>query len=400
MNILKGYKVICRAKRLLRPLAYFTLFLLVSTNLRADELVLVVGVGGEEAYAKQFEQWAQSWQSVAQESQFKLHRIGPGAEKTPHAVPESSGNEGSLNDKQHLQQLLSDLATADTAPLWVVMIGHGTFQQGLANFNLRGPDISADEFAESLKPAERPLVLIHAFSSSGPWLAKLSGKDRIIITATRGGDEQNFSRFGQFLASAISDTTADLDHDLNVSLLEAFIKASSDTARFYENEGRLQTEHPLIDDNGDALGTPPTFFRGVRIVQQATNNKAPDGQRALTTLTRRSEWTQQFSAEQKQQISILETQINELRQKKETLEEDDYFAQLEPLLVELARVELGDSGELGEPAEAEDGAEPGGAATPPKSPKSSAAPDDDSADADSPQPPASIDEADKTDQSR
>lgn len=340
MKILRCYMPTCLAPKFLRPTIFVIFLSLVSPILRADELVLVVGAGGEEAYAKQFEQWAQNWQDLAEESNFKLHRIGPGAEATSTASPESPLNDSSLNDKQRFQQLLLDLANLETDPLWIVMIGHGTFQQNLANFNLRGPDISADAFAESLKPIQRPLVLIHAFSSSGPWLAKLSGKKRIVITATRGGDEQNFSRFGQFLSSAISDPNADLDHDLNISILEAFLKASSNTTRFYENEGRLQTEHPLIDDNGDELGTPPTFFRGVRVVQKAMDNKSPDGQLASTAFTRRSQLTQQLSAEQKQQILQLETQISDLRQKKETVQEDDYFAQLEPLFIQLAKIEL------------------------------------------------------------
>jgi hypothetical protein len=33
-------------------------------------------------------------------------------------------------------------------------------------------------------------------------------------------------------------------------------------AEFYEADGRLATEHALLDDNGDSLGTPADFFRG------------------------------------------------------------------------------------------------------------------------------------------
>lgn len=312
--------------------------LLATNSLPADDMVLVVGAGGEEIYSEQFQQWAENWQKLATDSKIELHRVGPGADASTSAAEDQS-----LNDKQRLRNVITELATTNTEPLWIVMIGHGTFQQGLANFNLDGPDISADEFEQILKPIERPLILLHTFSASGPWLPKLSGKSRMVVTATRGGDEQNFSRFGKFLSAAITDSASDLDHDKNISILEAFLKASSDTTQFYETEGRLQTEHPLIDDNGDALGTPPTFFRGVRVAQKAADDNTPDGQRALTMLVRRSELNQQLSDEQKLQILKLDAKISELRQLKSSLAEDEYFAQLEPLVLELARVELGEA---------------------------------------------------------
>ncbi len=46
---------------------------------------------------------------------------------------------------------------------------------------------------------------------------------------------------------------ADLDKDGQVSLLEAFLIASRRTLEFYKVEGRIATEHALIDDNGDGL---------------------------------------------------------------------------------------------------------------------------------------------------
>ena len=38
--------------------------------------------------------------------------------------------------------------------------------------------------------------------------------------------------------------------------LEAFLFASRKTTEFYKAENRLATEHALIEDNGDGLGTP------------------------------------------------------------------------------------------------------------------------------------------------
>src|SRR5213076_1421481 len=133
-------------------------------------------------------------------------------------------------------------------------LGHGTFDRRSAKFNLRGADLSADELAKWLAPVHRPLVVIDAASASGPFIKALSGPDRVIVTATRSGDEQNATRFGGFLADAVSDPLADLDKDGQTSLLEAFLVAAKRVDASYTEAGLLATEHALLDDNGDGLG--------------------------------------------------------------------------------------------------------------------------------------------------
>ena len=48
----------------------------------------------------------------------------------------------------------------------------------------------------------------------------------VVLTATKSGDEINFARLGDYLSQAILDLSSDLDKDSQVSLLEAFLKAS------------------------------------------------------------------------------------------------------------------------------------------------------------------------------
>ena len=155
-------------------------------------------------------------------------------------------------------------AEQQTSPLWIVLLGHGTFTRGVAKFNLRGPDVSAEELAEWLQPHTRPVVVVNCASASGPFVNRLSGKNRIVVTATKSGTEQNFARFGKYFAQAIAAPDSDLDHDDEVSVHEAFLRAAADVREFYEAESRIATEHALIDDNGDGRGTPSTMFRGTR----------------------------------------------------------------------------------------------------------------------------------------
>ena len=161
-----------------------------------------------------------------------------------------------------------------------MLIGHGTFDGHTAKFNLRGPDVTAEELAEWLKPLKRPLAVINCASASAPFINRLAGENRVVITATKSGDEQNFARFGQYISAAIADPAADLDKDGQVSLLEAYLTACRQVAEFYEQEARLATEHALLDDNGDGLGTPAAWFRGLRATQRAKDGAALDGTRA------------------------------------------------------------------------------------------------------------------------
>ena len=108
-------------------------------------------------------------------------------------------------DRERLRTALAEKGTAGLEPLWVVLIGHGTFDGREAKFNLRGPDVTDIELAEWLKPIRRPLAIINGASASGPFLNRLSGEGRVVVTATRSGDEQNFARFGGYIAEAIAD---------------------------------------------------------------------------------------------------------------------------------------------------------------------------------------------------
>ena len=219
-----------------------------------------------------------------------------------------------------------------------MLIGHGTFDGKTARFNLRGDDISADEFAQWLAPVERPLAVINCASSSGPFLAALSGPKRAVVTAARSGHEVNFARFGEHLASSIGDLAADLDKDEQTSLLEAFLAASAKTREFYASEGRLATEHSLLDDNGDKLGTPGDWFQGNRAIKSAKDGATLDGPVAGQFVLVKSSREQQLPESVRVRRDELESQLAALRKRKSELAEAEYLKQLEPLLVELARL--------------------------------------------------------------
>src|SRR5262249_11540634 len=142
-------------------------------------------------------------------------------------------NTDGRTDHDRLQEALQTEAKETPAQLWVVLLGHGTFDGKEAKFNLRGPDVSATELADWLKPFRRPVALIDTSSASAPFLNKLSAPGRVILTATRSGHEVNFARLGQYFSEAVADPEADLDKDGQTSLLEAYLIASRRVAEFY-----------------------------------------------------------------------------------------------------------------------------------------------------------------------
>ena len=295
------------------------------TNLSAHPtLILVIGAPGEAEFGSNFLQQATLWQKAA--TQGNCSRITIGLSEP-----------GQTNDCDLIRQTLVAEPKEGLSPLWLVMLGHGSFDGKEAKFNLRGPDISATELSLWLKPFKRSLILIDTSSSSAPFLTRLSATNRVIITATRSGHEQNFTRFGKFFAEAITDPASDLDKDGSISVLEAFLMASRQTAAFYKSEGRLASEHALLDDNGDGLGTPADWFQGLRAVKKPKDAAAVDGLLAQQIHLVGSDSDKALTPEQIARRDALERAVLLYREKKDKVPEDEYYRELEKLLLEVAR---------------------------------------------------------------
>jgi len=140
----------------------------------APTLLVVVGAAGEPEYADEFRRQADLWGKAVESARARLLRLG---DNPPDAA----------SDLDRLQQTLALEATNDVSPLWLVLIGHGTFDGKEARYNLRGPDFTASELAAWLKPCARPLILIDSTASSAPFVASLAATNRIVISATRSG---------------------------------------------------------------------------------------------------------------------------------------------------------------------------------------------------------------------
>jgi hypothetical protein len=289
-------------------------------------LIVVVGAAGDEQYGKIFAEEADQWHGTALLSGVELSIIGNGTDKS--------------GDKAALQAKLKQEAAAGDAPLWLVLIGHGTFDGRTAAFNLRGPDVSSAELAEWLKEVARPTIIVDTTAASAPFLTALSAPNRVVVTATKSGTERNYARFGRYFAKRVIDPAADLDKDERTSLFEAYLAAARDTAEFYKGEGRIQTEHPLLDDDGDGKGVRADFFVRGKLVKKPAGESGIDGDFSRRLALKPSANDALLTPAQLTQRDELEAELAELRARKAETPEPEYFAELERLLLKLARLQV------------------------------------------------------------
>ncbi len=288
-------------------------------------VIIVVGASGAPEYEEQFSHWAGLWRQACLKGNINPVFVGL------DTVQDS-------NDLDIIQEIIDNEQKEASVALWLVLIGHGTFDSKTAKFNLKGPDLSAKTLAEWLKPFKRPIVVVDTSSSSAPFLGELAGPNRVIITATKSGYELNYARFGQYFANALAEPEADLDKDGQTSLLETFLIASHRVAEFYEAEGRLATEHALLDDNGDGLGTSADWFRGIRPIKKPAENADLDGYHAHQFHLVNSDIEAKMPLELREKRNQLELEVIKLRDSKDNYSEDEYFSRLEKLLYEMAKI--------------------------------------------------------------
>tara|TARA_Y100001934_G_C12309009_1_gene753941 strand:- start:187 stop:1224 length:1038 start_codon:yes stop_codon:yes gene_type:complete len=287
-------------------------------------VLVVAGAGGEEEYGKLFAEWAETLAKAFEGNAAELVHITNGPEET--------------DARKTIETKLKLWAEAKRDEIWVLLVGHGTFDGKEAKFNLVGNDVSDKEFQHWLKPHEGPLVFINTSSCSAPFINALSGPNRVVATATKSGYEQNFCRFGGYMAAALGQAEADLDKDGAVSVLEAFLIASRQVGEYYRENDRLVSENALLDDNGDGRGTPADWFRGVRIERKARGNSTADGKLSRLVFPVVPPGEKDIPGPLREKRTGVEAKIETLRSLKKSLDADVYYRDLEKLFLELAAI--------------------------------------------------------------
>ncbi len=292
-------------------------------------LVVVHGIGGEPKFKDRFRTLSASLIDAATN---RYHvdpdRIVYLAESD--TLPRASAR----STKANIERVFGELgATVEAdARIFVVLIGHGSAVSGSPVFQIPGPDISAQAFADLLVPfATQEIVFVALASASGGFIPVLSGPRRIIVTATKSDFERNETIFPVHFVAALTGEDADVDQDERLSLAEAFHYAQRQVERAYQRENRLQTEHALLDDNGDGEGTgelSDTTLDGV----SARMTFFTDQEAVIAAVD-----DPELAGLLKQQRA-LEEDLARLRARKDEMEPEAYESELERVLLDIARV--------------------------------------------------------------
>ena len=129
---------------------------------QSRQVLVVAGAGGEEEYGELFAEWVETLAKAFEGNASELVHITNGSEET--------------GARKTIETKLKEWAEAEEREIWIVLVGHGTFDGKEAKFNLVGKDVSDKEFQHWLKPHDGPLVFINTSSCSAPFINALSGR--------------------------------------------------------------------------------------------------------------------------------------------------------------------------------------------------------------------------------
>jgi hypothetical protein len=303
---------------------------------------VISGLSGEPAYLERFHDWSSALVDAA------THRGGLPADNIWYLGEDPQQDAARIRGKSTKEEIGKVFEEIDARArpgdrVFVVLIGHGSYGSGESRFNLPGPDITAAEFSLMLdRFGEQQIVFVNTASASGGFIEAISGKNRIVVTATKSGMQNNETRFAEFFVDAFAQDGADVDKDKRISVLEAFEYARLQVAHVYEEGNQLQTEHALLDDNGDGQGA-----QRPEEAEKSAEGAAADGAVArLVFLAVTGEGSGATAGGEGvddpallalyAQKRGLEERIEALKQQKDGMAEDLYLQELEGLLLELA----------------------------------------------------------------
>lgn len=296
---------------------------------QTTHVAVVVGLAGDPEHGELFRRWAATLVDSA------TGRFGIARDHVVYLAEDPARDAGRATGKSTREEIerafaaLARSAGADDV-VFVVLIGHGTFDGKIAKFNLPGPDMTPGDFAPLLQALpSKHVVFVNTASASAPFLEGLSGPGRTIVTATRTGAERFATLFGGYFIDALTGDTADVDRSRRVTVLEAFDSAKRDVARAYEKEGLMLTEHPLLDDCGDREGSPTPTAEGkngriaavLSLGAAVSSEPLPDDPKLRALYLERRELEQRVEA-----LKLLKSGMDPAR----------YASQLERLLTDLA----------------------------------------------------------------
>lgn len=290
-------------RRMLRLLCILVIGTCANSAVMANATGLVVsGIGGNEEYAKQFEEQGQTIVNA-------LRTVSEKPDDFILLQAEQATRTALLAQIEKLANVKSD-------NFYLILLGHGTADAETWRFNLSGEDLTTDDLIGALAnvDAATQMVLLGT-SASGAVLDVLSQPGRYVVTATKSAGELNAVRFPEYLAKAMEADVADTDRNEILTLAEVFRYTNAQTQGYYEDQKLLASEHARL------TGDEPERLVLARL---GSLRAASDDPIVAKLLDERLQLEDEFLA---------------LKARKPTMQTTAFYEALEPLLVSIARLQ-------------------------------------------------------------
>jgi hypothetical protein len=285
--------------------------------------VIISGASGGEKYAEQMATWRADLKATL------TSRYGFKPEYVRMLVDETA-KDGERATADSVRKLFAEIKKGGAKDdfVFVVLLGHGTYDGDVAKFNLVGPDLTAKDWNDLLAGVQGRVTLVNTTEASFPFLESLTAKGRVVITATDSAAQKYATVFPEYFVKALKEASTDLDKNGRTSIYEVFAVASASTKQHYEQRGQLTTERAVLDDNGDGKG-------------REASADGPDGGVARIAYLDAEAIPANASPELAELIKrrrTLEAQAEEHKQLKGVMPDAEWQAQFEKLMLELAQV--------------------------------------------------------------
>lgn len=309
----------------MRVAASLVVALLLAQEARAEErwALILSGASGGPKYAEQMREWRTTLSAALVDRYgFTSGKVRMFSDETDKTGPQATAE----NVRRAIGELRKEMTRSDL--LLIVLLGHGTYDGDTAKFNLVGPDLTASDWASLLNGVPGRLVIVNTTEASFPFLERLSGANRVVITATDSAAQKYATVFPEYFSKAMSEASSDLDKNGRTSIFEVFEATSTAVKQHYEQRGQLTTERPIMDDNGDGVGreaeAPGPDGGLARLLYLDAETPAAANDPELAGLLRRRR--------------ELEGDAEALKLKKGTMPAPAWEAEYEKLMIELAKV--------------------------------------------------------------
>jgi hypothetical protein len=282
----------------------------------ADSSALIIqGSPGSEDHEKKFTKWATETRDVL------IADLGFAKDRVVLLSGEATRK---ASVEQAFGRIKQQIKPQDNFLL--ILIGHGSFDTDY-KLNIFGEDLKGKDYGfliDSLGATRT--IIVSSTPSSGGMFETMSGKNRVVLAASRSGEKEDTVFYEHFLAG-LKGNAADEDKDKKVSAWEAFKYASAGVERYYKEKTILLTEHAGLSGNGAPQVASSVAEQDAPVLARVT---ALNADRAVVVADSR---LQALLNERK----TIDQKIETLRLDKNILPEAEYEKRLEALILELAR---------------------------------------------------------------